>query len=39
MIIRPIEEGNKLADEIPGQESEAERKNKTYGNKAKSQKS
>lgn len=38
-IIRPVEESNKLADETPGQESEAERKNKTYGDKKKSKKS
>ncbi|EKD99946.1 MAG: hypothetical protein ACD_22C00128G0002 [uncultured bacterium] len=38
-IIRPVEESTKLADEIPGQESEAERKNITYGDKKKSKKS
>lgn len=34
-IIRPVEESTKLADEIPGQESEAERKPKNYVNKKK----
>ncbi|MBI2414377.1 hypothetical protein HYV31_00825 [candidate division WWE3 bacterium] len=38
-IIRPVEENNKLVEEVPGQESEAERKNKTYGDKKKSKKS
>ena len=34
-IVRPVEESNKLAEEIPGQESEAERKPKNYVNKKK----
>lgn len=34
-IIRPVEVSSKLAEEVPGQESEAERKPKNYVDKKK----